>query len=443
MLIEFSVANFRSFRDIQTLRLQAAPIKSKNPRLDENNTFQAGVKLNLVKSKVIYGANASGKSNLIRAITTFFTIFRQSLQDVNMLQKAFAPFLLDVHAFKEPTFFQIQFQLEKRNYRYGFEVNATEVISEWLFSSDGQGVESYHFKRRKDDIEVNKRTFKEAARLLSGKGEMPPLYRENALFLPLVAAFNGPLASKIDHYFRNYYAAYNGADDRPAVAIAQDAVKNESMRVKIAEVLKRSDVGIEDLGLVDIPEERLNNVAKEIYQKLAAEGEKPRAVVTTRKVKDESGADIDVHFLMSEESYGTQKMFWLSPFLIGVLENGGVLIIDEFGSSLHLRLIESILQLFHSQVTNPHNAQLIVATHDTHLLDQRIFRRDQISFIEKNRERQSILTDLVEFKGVRNDASLENDYLQGRYGAVPFVNQFDWAFTPKNHEQATENYQEN
>ncbi|MDO8368305.1 MAG: ATP-binding protein [Saprospiraceae bacterium] len=443
MLIEFSVANFRSFREIQTLRLQAASIKSKNPQIDEQNTFLAGEKLHLVKSKVIYGPNASGKSNLIRAVTTFFMIFRQSLQDVNILQRVYAPFLLDVHAFKEPTFFQIQFQLENRNYRYGFEADATEIISEWLFSSDGNGVESYHFKRSKDDIEVNKRTFKEAARLLLGKGEMPPLYRENALFLPLVAAFNGPLASKIDQYFRNYYAAYNGADDRHAAAIAAQAVKNESMRLKIAEVLKRSDMGIEDLGVRDIPEDMLNNEAKEIYQKKAVEGDKPVAIVTTRRVKNEQGADIDVHFLMSEESFGTQKMFWLSPFLIGILENGGVLIIDEFGSSLHHRLIDSILQLFHSRVTNPHNAQLIVATHDTHLLDQRKFRRDQIVFVEKNREGQSVLTDLVEFKGVRNDASLENDYLQGRYGAIPFVNQFDWAFTPENYEQTSEIHQEN
>lgn len=433
MLIEFSVGNYRSFKEMQTLHLQAAAIKSKNPMLDEQNVCWLTNKMSLVKSKVIYGANASGKSNLIRAITTFFTIFRQSLKDVNILQKVSAPFLLDIHAFKEPTFFQIQFQLEKRNYRYGFEVNATEVISEWLFSSEGQGVESYHFKRKKDDIEVNKKTFKEAARLLLGKGEMPPLYRENALFLPLVAAFNGPLASKIDHYFRNYYVPYNGAEDRPAVAIATDAVKNESMRMKIAEVLKRSDMGIEDLSVMDIPEERLNNAAKEIYQKMAAEGEKPVAVVTSRKVKNEQGTEIDVHFLMSEESYGTQKMFWLSPFLISILENGGVLIIDEFGSSLHLRLIDSILQLFHSPVTNPHNAQLIVATHDTHLLDQRLFRRDQIVFVEKSQDGESFLTDLVEFKGVRNDASLEKDYLQGRFGAVPFTNQFEWAFTFENN----------
>jgi AAA15 family ATPase/GTPase len=157
------------------------------------------------------------------------------------------------------------------------------------------------------------------------------------------------------------------------------------------------------------------------------------AVVTKRTMYNtQINQNVEIFFPISEESYGTQKMFWLSPFLINSLESGGVLVIDEFGSSLHVRLIRAILDLFHSKSTNPLHAQLIVATHDTHLLDQSVFRRDQIAFIDKNKSGQSTLTDLVEFKGVRNDASLESDYLHGRYGAVPLVNQFQWAFTPEN-----------
>lgn len=158
--------------------------------------------------------------------------------------------------------------------------------------------------------------------------------------------------------------------------------------------------------------------------------------MTKRRAFDEDGKPAaEVPLLLHEESYGTQKLFWFSPFLISALEKGGILIVDEFGSSLHVKLIRAIIDLFHSPVTNPHNAQLVAATHDTHLLDQRLFRRDQIVFVEKNQSGQSILKDLVEFKGVRNDASLESDYLQGRYGAVPLTNQFDWAFTFENDDQ--------
>jgi len=433
MLIEFSVANFRSFREIQTLRLQSAPIKSKKRQLDEDNIFPVSPKLSLVKSKVIFGPNASGKSNLVKAMAAFFTIIRQSFKDENILQQALTPFMLDAEAFLEPSYFQIQFRLDDRNYRYGFEANEKEIVSEWLFSSDDRGHEAYHFKRERDQMEVNPRTFKEAVRLAGDKaGGLPPLYRPNVLFLPLVAAFNGPLATKITLYFISHYAIYNGIEGSIGDSFALEAVPNDSIRTKMIEVLKRADTGIEGLELIEVPEEGLSKDAQKKYQKMRSEGQKPMAIVTKRTVFDEKFRQhVEVPFLLSDESYGTQKMFFLSPFLINTLESGGVLVVDEFGSSLHVRLIRAILDLFHSKSTNPHHAQLIVATHDTHLLDQSIFRRDQIAFIDKNKSGQSILTDLVEFKGVRNDASLESDYLHGRYGAVPLVNQFQWAFTPE------------
>lgn len=436
MLIEFSVENFRSFREMQTLHLQAAPIKSKNPTLDENNICTLTNKLSVVKSKVIYGANASGKSNLVKALAAFFQIFRHSLQDENTLKSWVAPYLMDTTSFQRPAFFQIQFRTDGRNYRYGFEATQSAIVSEWLYSSDGNGPESYYFRRDDKVIEANSRTFKEGARLIIGKGEMPPLYRANTLFLPLVAAFNGPIAQKISRYFFENYALYSGIEDTTAKALALDAFRSDATRAKMAEVLKQSDLGIEDIQPMEIPEEAFNETAKEQYQKQVAEGKKPFTVITKRKVSDIEGRpSVEVPFSMSDESYGTQKLFWLSPFLIHVLEKGGVLILDEFGSSLHVKLIRAIIDLFHSPVTNPHSAQLIVATHDTHLLDQRLFRRDQIVFVEKSRSGQSILTDLVEFKGVRNDASLETDYLQGRYGAVPLTNQFDWAFTFENDDK--------
>ena len=434
MLIEFSVENFRSFREMQTLHLQAAAIKSKDPKLDEYNVCKLTDKLSVVKSKVIYGANASGKSNLVKAMAVFFRIFRHSLQDEKTLKSWLVPYFMDTTSFQKPTYFQIQFRTDGRTYRYGFEANESVIVSEWLYSSDGQGPESYYFRRDEKGIEVNSRTFKEGARLIIGKDEMPPLYRANALFLPLVAAFNGPTAQKIIQYFTENYAIHSGIDDAMARSIAMDAFSNELMRKKMADVLKQADLGIEDLDNIDVPEELLNEAAKEHYQKLVAEGKKPIAVITKRRPLDEAGnPTAAVPFLLTDESYGTQKLFWLSPFLINALEKGGLLVIDEFGSSLHVRLIRAIIDLFHNPKTNPHNAQLIVATHDTHLLDQRLFRRDQIAFVEKSRDGESILTDLVEFKGVRNDASLESDYLMGKYGAVPLTNQFEWAFTFENN----------
>jgi uncharacterized protein len=434
MLIEFSVGNFRSFQDLQTLRLQTAPIKSKNPALDEQNIFAATDKIKLVKTKVLYGANASGKSNLIKAMEAFIKIVQGSLQHADVLKNMIVPYLLHTSAFQQPTYFQIRFHLDGLNYRYGFEASTTKIISEWLYSSGERGGESYYFKRDQEGLTVNAKTFKEASRLITGKDNMPPLYRENVLFLPLVALFNGPVATKIMQYFSDKYAVYGVTEDVVARTIAADAFSDERMRMKMTDVLMQADLGVEGMGIMEIPPDELNEEAKVQYQNLVRAGKTPVTIVTKRYAMDESGNTAsEIPFLLSDESYGTQKLFWVSPFLIGALEHGGVLAVDEFGSSLHVRLIRAIIQLFHSPETNPHNAQLIVATHDTHLLDQAIFRRDQIAFVEKSRNGQSVLTDLVEFKSVRNDASLERDYLHGKYGAVPFVNQFGWAFTPENH----------
>lgn len=438
MLIEFSAENFRSFRDMQTLHMQAAPFKSKDARLDEQNIIRLGDKLSLVRSKVVYGANASGKSNLVKALSAFLYIFRHSLQDDEVLAALIEPFLLNTKDFSKPSYFQIRFRLEGRNYRYGFEATRTAVQSEWLYSSGDKGPESYHFRRDKQDIEVNARNFKEGARLVIGKDEMPPLYRPNALFLPLVAAFNGPLAAKIARYFSESFAVHSGMDDPATRKFVMDAFQDETMRKKMTEVLKQADLGINDLEMMEVGEDGLpNQAAREYHQKMTEGGRRFVVMVTHRKAVGETGeSDIDIPFLLSDESYGTQKLFSLSPFLISALENGGVLVLDEFGSSLHVKLIRAIISLFHSPQTNPLHAQLIVATHDTHLLDQRLFRRDQIAFVEKDRTGQSILTDLAAFKGVRNDASLESDYLQGRYGAIPYTNRLEWAFIFENNEPA-------
>lgn len=436
MLIEFSVANFRSFKTMQTLRMQAAPIRSKNPKLDVQNTCQLTDKLSVVKSKLIYGANASGKSNLVKALMAFLEIVQHSFQNEQVLQTWIFPHLMEPDWLDKPTFFQIQFRLNERHYRYGFETTRTEIISEWLYSSDGKKPESYHFRRNRQDITVNPRTFKEGARLIVGSDEMPPMYRKNALFLPVVAAFNGPVSVAISHYFADFLLIFNGLEDDLVKKNAMDAFGDDIMRAKMANLLRHADVGIEQLEMLEVPEEMLSGAAKEYHKKRAREGKKTFLVLTKRSIEHETGGHkTEIPILLDQESYGTQKLFWMSPFLVTALEKGGILILDEFGSSLHVKIIRAIIELFHSPITNPHNAQLIAATHDTHLLDQRLMRRDQIAIVEKNSQNYSVLRDLVEFKGVRNDVSLENDYLQGRYGGIPFINQFDWAFIPDNHEK--------
>ena len=200
MHIEFSVANFRSIRELQTLRMQTAPIKSKLRSLDESNAITLKGNMSLLKSKFIFGANASGKSNLVSALRTFIHLIQHSFGNPQTLNNLYSPFRLDDQSPKEPTFFQLIFHLEGQTYRYGFEVNDKEVVSEWLFSKTEKGYESYLFKREFNFIEVNKRTFKEAVRLVSADFSPQPIYRPTALFLPVVSILNGEIAGKILNY---------------------------------------------------------------------------------------------------------------------------------------------------------------------------------------------------------------------------------------------------
>jgi uncharacterized protein len=422
MLIEFSVANFRSFRELQTLRMQTAPVKSKLRSLDESNAITLKGKMSLLKSKFIFGANASGKSNLVLALRIFIDLIQHSVDKPQTLDALYLPFRLDEKSVKEPTFFQLIFLLQGQIYRYGFEVNDKEVIAEWLFSQTEKGHESYLFKRTFNKIEVNKRTFKEAVRLVSEEFSPQPLYRPNALFLPVVSRFNGEIAGKILNYISNYGIYYPTYGEDIPKELALRSVIDPTTRARVTEMLQNADIGISGLKVYRIDKEYLNIPAEKF-------GNNDFELFTQHQLQN--GQTIEFH--ISEESLGTQKLFWLSPFLFSALKTGGVLVIDEFGSSLHVRLIQMIVNLFHNSDTNPNGAQLIACTHDTHLMDQSMLRRDQIAFVEKNTHGESTLIDLVEIKGVRNDASLEQDYLAGKYGGVPAtgVNLFESTSIPQ------------
>jgi uncharacterized protein len=170
MLVEFSVGNFRSFKDIQTLSMVAAPISSKNKELDEQNTFQATPKLRLLKTKAIYGANGSGKSNFVHSMWTFNAFILHSIQtDIlsNLFNNLFnLPFFFSTESENEPSFFQMIFIANEVVYRYGFETNATEVVSEWLFATPNQREVSY-FKREGQKIDINEKYLKGANKIIN------------------------------------------------------------------------------------------------------------------------------------------------------------------------------------------------------------------------------------------------------------------------------------
>ena len=424
MIVEFSTANFWSFKEMQSLRMQAAKIVSKYPKVDQENLFQIDNKLSLLKSKAVYGANASGKSNLIRAFDAMMHIMQECLRDMETLDKYITPFYLDETKLKEPGYFQLVFTLNNTLFRYGFEASKNEIISEWLFgkklNSKRLVKERYYFTREGMKVTVNDEVFKEGKQFAGKKKGTTPLYRENSLFLSVVAAWNGKLSKKIVEHFQRDYAILSGLDDLSSWNVALNSMADPAFLQKTTGLLQAIDPTIERLEKIDIDADSalVSKEEKRLANELKKSGGKFGRVVVFRKQKGRKKKEVPLG-MFAQEAEGTKKMFSLSPFIFSALETGKTLLVDEFDARMHPNLTRKIVELFHSPQTNPNNAQLIFITHDTNLLNAKLLRRDQICFVQKDKDGASELYSLVEFKGVRNDASFEKDYLLGKYRAVP------------------------
>jgi AAA15 family ATPase/GTPase len=407
MLLEFSIENFRSIAQMQTLSLVAAKLKSKNEALAENNLVTIEDEFRLVRSAGIYGANGSGKSNFIRGLMTMIYIIRESMRDDQILRRFIDPFQLNPLNREQPTYFQIQFVLEGKKYRYGFEANQTRIESEWLFGPANKN-ETMYFSRIGQNIRLNKKYFKEGEGL-----EMKT--SETNLFLNVVNAFNGTVSREIRKFFDHRTVVFLGINDHKIRRFTLQNLESEAGKHQILQMLNLADSGIET-----------------IYQERDDYGDPiwSTTVLTTRKVFDSDNHRLEDHkfVLDSHESEGTKKLFDLSGVLLDTLRQGNLLAIDEFDARFHPLLSRKIVELFNNPTTNPKGAQLVFVTHDTNLLDKDLLRRDQIYFVEKDLKGQSSLYSLFDFKGVRNDAAIEKNYIQGKYGAIPFLGDFNQLF---------------
>ncbi|NEQ97301.1 MAG: ATP-binding protein [Cyanothece sp. SIO2G6] len=422
MLIEFSVGNFRSFKDIVTLSMVAAPISAKDKELDDNNVFQVDDELRLLKSAAIYGANASGKSNLAKALSFMRNFILNSSRETQITDSIeVEPFALSTESEDAPSHFELVFILNGVKYRYGFEATSERVVAEWLFHVPSTR-ETWLFKRNDNNFEIRAKLEADAIQKLT---------RKNALFLSVSAQFNIEQASQILNYVANNLKVVSGLDDEGYGGYTLDCLSEGIYENKITLLLKNFDLGFQNI-IVDeriIKPEDLPESTPEQLKRVAVKNKGlPVFLVETTHQKYNSDHELDgfVEFnLREQESEGTQKLFSLAAPLVDTLETAKTLIIDEFDARLHPLISREVIQLFNSNQKNPNSAQLIFMTHDTNLLSNKLFRRDQIWFVEKDRYGATDLYSLVEYKGVRNDASFEKDYIKGKYGAIPYIRHLD------------------
>ena len=394
MFVNFTVNNYRSFKLERTFSMEASSIKEH-----KDSVINEG-KYSLLPIAVFYGANSGGKSNLILAIATMKNMVMRSvrLNEGDMLP--YDPFALDETSGSRPTMFEIQFIQNEVLYRYGFEYNRTEIISEWLYEKRFGEKEYELFVRSKDLIDVSRKRFPEGV----GKED---LTNSNRLFLSLVAQLKGEKANSIMGWFR---------DCNVLSGIETGGYEAFSLRMFL-EHLNGADEAQEFFKTLQLGFTRFTVKKTDIPQQL-----------TTHNVYDEKGLVVgERNFHKNQmESEGTKKVIEMSGPIFDTLNEGKTLIVDELDAKLHPLLTRNIVLLFMDPERNTKGAQLIFATHDTNLLDLEILRRDQIWFAEKDKVESTDIYSLVEFKDedgkkVRNDRDIKKDYIRGRYGAIPFI----------------------
>ena len=403
MLSQFTVKNYKSIRDEITFDMQAAAISEHNDKIikDENGELFLPV-------AVIYGPNGGGKSNVLEAIHTLASKILRPLcatcDKSDCVYKArkipVEPFAFTEENRNRPTEFEIFFRTQAAEYRYILHIKREAVVYESLDRVKMEtGRRSALFVREKDKIDL-KGTFVKF-KISEDLSETLPLlsylgitYKKNEIVNDVLNWFE----ESID--FLNYGNPYQ--EMRTAIA------KSDKIKELVLKMIREMDLDIEDFRVEEKDED-----AVEVYTKHIVNGE-------------------STELTLSEESSGTKKLFGLLPYIVSSLINGTTLVIDELDAKIHPLLLRHIIEMYTDMSINKGKGQLIFTSHDLSTMNNEVYRRDEIWFVAKGRDQNTKLYSLVEFKdgngvSVRKDAKYDKQYLEGKYGADPYLQRIiDW-----------------
>lgn len=431
MLVEFSVENYRSIQERQTLSMVASEDLDE---MLENNSFPmpTGEELRLLASAAIYGPNASGKSNLVRAMQTLKRIVMDSATKVQAGERLayIQPFLLDAKSSKKPTCFEVIFIDEDIRYEYQVSLDQRRVYQECLIAHV-KGRQQTWFSRQYDpenpELQQDDGYEWSFPRLKGEKKRIQKFVRPNSLFLSHAAQNNHIQLTKIFEWFIKNFNYI--APDFSSPYTAERCISDREFRAAVVKLIVEADIGISDIKVEKKPlpaemrflVDRLREFSFAIQRpEIIEDFDKGEIeVIQVVTVHNPSNSEEPVYFNMDDESEGTKRLFEMAGPWLYVLQEGEVLIVDELDRSIHPVLARSLVKMFNDPKINKKNAQLIFTTHDTTLLDAEIFRRDQVWFTEKDRNMTNLYS-LLEFQP-REDESLQRGYLLGRYGAIPFI----------------------
>lgn len=431
MLVEFKVGNYRSFREEQTLSLVA----SKDTELDDNCVEQG--KLRLLKATGIYGPNASGKSNLIRVLSTMQHIIEEPAKPGEKLP--ITAFKLDDKYKKKPSSFEVTFFQGEARYQYGFTATSERVYDEWLYAYPkgrlrdiAQTWFERNFNRKTEKTEWNFGSY-----LRGEKEKLKNRTINNVLFLSVGAQWNNEQLNTVYEWFLEKLRIILPSERSPVTTInilmssEEDKEWRKISYTYIRNMMRRADFGIHGVNIkkeelapeeidfeklkfpTDMPEKARERILRDLKGKIKVE-------FVHRA--EQTGKDIE--FSPLEESDGTRRFFEFAGHWLLTAVKGITLLVDEIESSLHPLLVRELIKFIQNPEISNVGAQLIFATHDVTLLDPELFRRDQIWFTEKDEYGSTNLYPLSDYKPRKGEA-MQKGYLSGRYGAIPIIEAFE------------------
>lgn len=424
MLVSFSVENVLSFQEGQALRMEA--VSRGKDDINPLNAFPApgNDHTRLLKSALIFGANASGKSNFIRALSLFRRIVLHSqaaLEEHDSPTDHVVPFLLARESAQQPSVMEVVFYEAGIRYRYGLEIQAGGVVGEWLFYTPSAR-ETMLFNREGQEVEYNKQGFAEAAPFVK-EGRVQQT-RDSVPFVSLLASHDGKHSQNLVRWV-NRLAVISGTQEQGYMGFTIELMKKDAefkaWLLEILDYFQIADLNVVEVEMpevgLDVPDDQveLQNLLSSLNR--LSKKQKSQSLKVTKRVVA-GGETTRMEFPLSFESEGTKKLIHLLGPIYDSIKNKRILVIDELEAKFHTLLTRFLFRIYHQK--NASGSQIIAAAHDTSLMATEDFRRDQIWFVDKDSRGSSELYSLVEFKERARQlkAHYGRDYLAGAFGAV-------------------------
>lgn len=406
MILNIRLKNFRSYKDEVLYTLEANSSKAKEFNYFESEDFK------ILKTSLMYGPNASGKSNIVRA---FFELKNLIVKrpKVDELLMIYDPFKFDTNSLKEPIEIDVEFVIRDVRYKYSTKIEYERILEEFL----------YYYPNKREVVLFERLPFKNDSTIQKGILGAQFGKREISVFQNqlLLSKFGDDepheIITEVYRYFNKMFV-YNATSkihyEVFSNKVSDDLLKNLDLKHKLEKLINYADTKIKGLDITKISNSD-NNRTDYIWKK---------SDFNIRGIHDLYDGDNyvgDAYLSLLEESVGTQTLFVLGAKVIESLENGSVLVVDELDTSLHSFITKMIVMLFQDKNINSRNAQLIFTTHDISLLDKDLIRKDQVWITEKNEKGETDLYSLQDFENLREDTSFDKWYLSGKFGGVPQI----------------------